>query len=72
MSHDVAFTLQSLGMLYASKEVDPMIVVDWHMVETHVKNAEKSKSRIKIDPECLRWTPLISPMGKQVKEVRVS
>lgn len=71
MSHDIAFTLQSLGMI--RKPVgsgEPIIVVDWSAVDTYLKKAASNTRQIKIDPECLRWTPLISPVvARQSKEV---
>ena len=71
MSHDIAFTLKSLGMVQRVEDVDdPVVIIDWSVVDAQVRSAAASKSRIKIDPECLRWTPLISPIvTRQSKEV---
>lgn len=35
--------------------------IDWAKVSAHADRISKSKTRIHIDPECLRWTPLITP-----------
>ena len=71
MSHDIAYTLQALGMIQKPDNSDkPIIVVDWQMVTRAYEKAEANKNKIKIDPECLRWTPLISPIiVRQIKEV---
>lgn len=70
MTHDIASALQSLGIVHKPDSTDkPVIVIDWSLVDTLV-NKESSRTRIKIDPECLRWTPLISPIVvRQTKEV---
>lgn len=71
MSHDIGYTLQSMGMVKKSSSGEPIVVVDWSIVESYVEKAASNKTRIEIDPECLRWTPLISPiLAKQLKEVR--
>ncbi len=74
MSHDIAYTLQSLGMIQNPNNLEnPLIIVDWSVVDSFVKKAESNKSKIKIDSECLRWTPLISPIiARQMKEVNIS
>lgn len=59
-SHDIAATLQMMGMVRADSNGDPCIVVDWDFVEKHMERVKNSKTRIEIDPECLRWTPLIT------------
>lgn len=63
MCHDIAFTLKSLGMVQRVEDVDdPVVVVDWSVIDSLAKKSVANKTRIKIDPECLRWTPLISPI----------
>lgn len=71
MSHDIAFTLHSLGMVQNPEGSDkPLIVIDWSVVDAYMKKAASNETLIKIDPECLRWTPLISPViVRQPKEV---
>lgn len=70
MTHDIATALRSLGIVHKPENAEnPVIVIDWSLVDTLV-NKESSRTKIKIDPECLRWTPLISPIvARQTKEV---
>lgn len=70
MTHDIASALKSLGMIQKPDNADkPVMIVDWSVVDALV-NKDLSKTKIKIDPECLRWTPLISPIVvRQTKEV---
>lgn len=70
MSHDIAYTLQSLGIIQKSENTDkPYLVIDWAIVSSYMKKAESNNARIKIDPECLRWTPLISPIGVRLVKI---
>lgn len=72
MSHDIAYTLQSLGMVRKSNTGDAVVVIDWEVVNSHMERRSKNKNRIEIDPECLRWTPLISPIvTKQLNDVNI-
>lgn len=73
MSHDIAFTLQSLKIIHKpTVHGEPIIVVDWSAVDTYIKKATSNTRQIRIDPECLRWTPLISPVVvRQSKEVSI-
>ncbi|CAO1407928.1 unnamed protein product [Diamesa tonsa] len=36
-----------------------MMCVDWSKVDVYAERVQNSKFRIKIDSECLRWTPLL-------------
>ncbi|CAH1405834.1 unnamed protein product [Nezara viridula] len=72
---DVAEMLQNMGMVEdwdrgIQEEDGPgiAIVVDWNMVDKHMEKVNKSR-RIPIEPECLRWTPLVSNL---VNPFRVS
>ncbi|XP_021960551.1 uncharacterized protein LOC110856375 isoform X2 [Folsomia candida] len=65
---DVATALQLLNFLKRipdamnatpSKGVKLCICVDWKLVESHGARVSASKSRIKIDRDALRWTPLV-------------
>nr|XP_026501013.1 histone acetyltransferase KAT6B-like [Vanessa tameamea] len=61
--NDVAVTFQLLGfMRYVpnNESVKLGICVDWNRVENHMKKLN-SRPRLEIDPECLRWTPLLAP-----------
>jgi len=57
MRHDITYTLQSLNMVVADGE-NLMICVDWNIVDAHMKKKKLSK-HIPLEPECLRWTPLM-------------
>lgn len=57
MRHDITYTLQSLNMV--GNNGDKLtICVDWVLVDAHIKRKNLSK-HIPIEPECLRWTPLM-------------
>lgn len=61
--NDVAATFQMLGFVrYIPNSESPKLglCIDWTRVENHVKRL-RSKPRLEIDPECLRWTPLLAP-----------
>lgn len=61
--NDIALTFQLLGFVRYIPNEDSMklgLCIDWNKVETHVKKV-RSKPRLEIDPECLRWTPLLAP-----------
>uniref|UniRef100_A0A8D8UAN0 Histone acetyltransferase KAT6A n=2 Tax=Cacopsylla melanoneura TaxID=428564 RepID=A0A8D8UAN0_9HEMI len=67
--HDVAETLELLGMLRTKRgdASEPCIVINWSTVDAHMKRLEQSKTRIQMDPECLRWTPLVSHIANPYK-----
>lgn len=52
-----------------------VICVDWAKVDEHMAKVSRSKTRIHLDPECLRWTPLVTtvpnPYQEEEKEVCV-
>ncbi|XP_041982565.1 histone acetyltransferase KAT6A isoform X2 [Aricia agestis] len=61
--NDIAVTFQLLGFVRYIPNDDTVklgICVDWNRVENHMKKV-RSKPRLEIDPECLRWTPLLAP-----------
>ncbi|OWR50257.1 hypothetical protein KGM_213223 [Danaus plexippus plexippus] len=61
--NDIAVTFQLLGFVRYVPDKDDIklgICVDWKRVENHVKKLN-SRPRLEIDPECLRWTPLLTP-----------
>ncbi|XP_054269358.1 histone acetyltransferase KAT6A isoform X2 [Macrosteles quadrilineatus] len=68
-SHDISVTLQQLGMVAKKKSGEIIITVDWDMVEAHARRVATSRSRIHIEPECLRWTPLISHIANPFKTI---
>lgn len=57
MRHDISYTLQSLNMAMEN-DGNLIICVDWNIVDAHMKRKNSSK-QIPIEPECLRWTPLM-------------
>lgn len=61
--NDIAVTFQLLGFVryIPNKESSKLgLCIDWNRVDNHMKKV-KSKPRLEIDPECLRWTPLLAP-----------
>ncbi|XP_070493159.1 histone acetyltransferase KAT6A isoform X2 [Chironomus tepperi] len=60
---DIAQAFHLLGFLKYRKNMDNtynvMLCVDWKRVDAYMDRIKSSKSRIYIDPECLRWTPLL-------------
>ena len=60
---DIAQAFHLLGFLKCRRNGDDnysaMLCVDWSKVDAYISRVSKSRSRIKIDPECLRWTPLL-------------
>ncbi|KAG8235146.1 hypothetical protein J437_LFUL012344 [Ladona fulva] len=93
-SHDVAFTLQSLGMtrklLYCNLKIrivdkctpglgkcemnegrsKMVLCIDWKLVDEHMQRVAltSAKNRIPLDPECLRWTPLVAHPSSPFKD----
>jgi hypothetical protein len=69
---DIATAFHLLGFLKYRKNGDEnysaMLCVNWTKVETYMDRVSKSKSRIKIDSECLRWTPLLINYQPIVRE----
>ncbi|XP_028173694.1 histone acetyltransferase KAT6A-like isoform X2 [Ostrinia furnacalis] len=61
--NDIAVTFQLLGFVRYIPNNDSMklgLCIDWNRVDNHVKRVT-SRQRLEIDPECLRWTPLLAP-----------
>ncbi|XP_047992866.1 histone acetyltransferase KAT6B isoform X2 [Leguminivora glycinivorella] len=61
--NDIAATFQLLGFVRYLPNNDSMklgLCIDWNKVDSHVKKL-RSRPRLEIDPECLRWTPLLAP-----------
>lgn len=69
---DIAQAFHLLGFLKCRENGDEnysaMLCVDWSKVDAYIERASKSKSRIQIDPECLRWTPLLITYQQVVRE----
>ncbi|XP_044253769.1 histone acetyltransferase KAT6A isoform X2 [Tribolium madens] len=69
--HDIALALQLLGFVRCvSTETGrkPVLCIDWTKVDNHAERVAKSKTRIKIDAECLRWTPLLTSTVNPFRE----
>ncbi|XP_045523272.1 histone acetyltransferase KAT6B isoform X2 [Pieris brassicae] len=61
--NDIAVTFQLLGFVRHIPNDDSVklgICIDWNRVGNHMKKL-RAKPRLEIDPECLRWTPLLAP-----------
>ncbi|KAI4496582.1 hypothetical protein M0804_000392 [Polistes exclamans] len=63
-AHDISIAMQLLGFiktvhLPGEGNSKIAIVIDWDKVDEHMAKIEKS-SRIKLDPDCLRWIPLLT------------
>ncbi len=62
-TQDVVLTLMLLGFLRKSVENRFVLAVDWRRVGSHVEKvarAARDGTRIDLDPEALRWTPVVS------------
>lgn len=44
------------------------LCVDWSQVSEHVQRAAKSRTRIRVDPDCLRWKPLVTHIPNPYRE----
>ena len=61
--HDVVLTLMLLGFVRKSVDNRFVLAVDWTRVQGHadkVAKALEGGTRIDLDPEALRWTPIVS------------
>lgn len=52
----------------ASEKTKLALCVDWDVVDRHMEKVAKSKTRIRIDPDCLRWKPLVSHIPNPYQE----
>lgn len=60
---DISLTFQLLGFVRHIPNDESMklgLCIDWNKVDSHIKKL-RSRPRLEIDPECLRWTPLLAP-----------
>lgn len=57
-AHDISTALQLLGFVRMVNSV-VSIVIDWSKVDSHMAKIKKL-SRIILDPDCLRWIPLVT------------
>lgn len=61
--NDIAATFQLLGFVRYHPNHESIklgLCIDWKRVDNHMKKV-RSRPRLEIDPECLRWTPLLAP-----------
>lgn len=61
--NDIAATFQLLGFVRYLPNNESMklgLCINWNKVDNHMKKV-RSRPRLEIDPECLRWTPLLAP-----------
>jgi hypothetical protein len=59
--HDIAATLQMLGLFKVTPDGKIVIFRDNEMIEAHMEKLRSKKTiRIPIDPEALHWSPLVS------------
>jgi histone acetyltransferase MYST4 len=62
-SHDIALTFMLLGFIRKSVDNKFILAIDWSKVDAHMDRVEKSLkagTRINLDPDALRWTPIVS------------
>ena len=62
-SHDICLTFMLLGFIRKSVENKFILAVDWKRVDQHMEKVEKALkagTRINLDPDQLRWTPIVS------------
>ena len=56
--HDIASTLQMLGMLKLKEDGRVVIVKDMMMLEAHMEKVRR-KTRLSLEPDALHWSPLV-------------
>ncbi|KAI9557557.1 hypothetical protein GHT06_017385 [Daphnia sinensis] len=56
---DIAETLQRMEMLRKKPDGKVVLCIDWAMVKAHADRVASQKSRLELDPEALRWSPLV-------------
>ncbi|XP_043513188.1 histone acetyltransferase KAT6B isoform X3 [Frieseomelitta varia] len=75
-AHDIATAMQLLGFvrsvhLPGEGNSKVAVVVDWGKVDAHMAKIRKS-SRIKLDPDCLRWIPLLTQIPNPYQSMEES
>merc|ERR1711953_986613 len=61
--HDIALTFMLLGFIRKNPENKFVLAIDWSKVDGHmakVNSALEAQTRVNLDPEALRWSPVIS------------
>ena len=65
--HDIASTLQMLGMLKLKDDGRVVMVKDMTMLEAHMDKV-RHKIRIQLDPDALHWSPLVHSSAQPVTD----
>ena len=63
---DICLTFMLLGFIRKSVDNKFVLAIDWTKVDAHMAKVAKSLTggtRINLDPEALRWTPMVSHLG---------
>ena len=58
---DIAVTLMLLGFVRPNKDNKFVLAIDWTKVNVHIEKVEKALNqgtRINLDPDALRWSPV--------------
>ena len=67
---DIALTFMLLGFIRKNMANKFLLALDWNKVEQHMQRVAKSlhqKTRINLDPDRLRWTPILtSPLHTSI------
>merc|ERR1719361_752840 len=61
--HDIALTFMLLGFIRKNPTNKFVLAIDWSKVDAHmakVNQALEAKTRVNLDPDALRWSPVIS------------
>ncbi|XP_078498862.1 histone acetyltransferase KAT6B isoform X2 [Lissotriton helveticus] len=65
--HDIATTLQQLAMI--SKRMDRFVIIRREkLINSHIEKLKARPRRNEVDPECLRWTPIVVSNGAVSEE----
>lgn len=65
--HDIATTLQQLAMI--SKRMDRFVIIRREkLINSHIEKLKARPRRNEVDPECLRWTPIVVTNGAVSEE----
>merc|ERR1711981_105355 len=60
---DIALTFMLLGFIRKNMQNKFVLALDWNKINQHMQKVEKSlkyRTRVNLDPDRLRWTPMLS------------
>ncbi|XP_064113125.1 histone acetyltransferase KAT6A-like isoform X2 [Macrobrachium nipponense] len=57
---DVAYTLSIMNFIKRDVNGQIVVSIDWGMVEDHYQKQQNNPRRLRLDPDALRWSPLVS------------